>query len=190
MHVTRGRAHHIGWKTSRPNRSVRMTDFNSWQDPVTSDPQYSGWERPSEPDSGIDPSESHDTKSISWQAESVVDAIASWSSPLLVIQPGAQGEISPVLRRDFHHLVNQWKQETTFVSSSTVRWLNNSYLGIIGLGPPAIPLILTEMREGGLHWGAALAAITRENPAAEADSLTEATDAWLHWAERQGHTFA
>ncbi len=64
------------------------------------------------------------------------------------------------------------------------------YLRIIGLGPQAIPLILDQMKQGGLHWGAAMSAITGEDPATGTDNLRDATKAWLDWAEHEGLTFA
>jgi hypothetical protein len=60
------------------------------------------------------------------------------------------------------------------------------YLQIIGLGPPAVPLLLRELQRAPNHWLWALHAITRQNPAAGVMNLRQAIAAWLDWGRAQG----
>jgi len=89
----------------------------------------------------------------------------------------------------FRLLVKRWRDETSHISSSTARLLHAAYLQIIGIGPPAVPLILAEMRDRGGHWGMALSSITGEDPVSESDRgkarLVKA--AWLKWGRDHGH---
>jgi len=61
-----------------------------------------------------------------------------------------------------------------------------AYFEIVGLGPPAVPLILERLKKSTRPWFQALAAMTREDPAAEAESHSEAARAWLEWGRRRG----
>jgi hypothetical protein len=62
-----------------------------------------------------------------------------------------------------------------------------AYLKIIGLGAPAIPWILEELRDAGGHWFWALESITREDPAPNAETMQELKDTWLAWGKMNGY---
>jgi hypothetical protein len=61
-----------------------------------------------------------------------------------------------------------------------------AYQQIIGMGRPALPLILDEMQKSPNHWFWALFAITGHDVAAESQDFTSATQAWLEWGTNQG----
>jgi hypothetical protein len=90
------------------------------------------------------------------------------------------------LRATFDELASVWKRETAmmaFVPQKAMHW---AYQQIIGMGRPAVPLILLRLRDAGPdHWFWALAMITREDAAAGAGSLREATDRWLAWGHER-----
>jgi hypothetical protein len=63
-----------------------------------------------------------------------------------------------------------------------------AYQEIIALGPPAIPLLLAELRMEARYWFAALSAITGQDPVPAEDrgSVRKMTDAWLRWGKAHG----
>lgn len=90
------------------------------------------------------------------------------------------------LERTFAALVEQWRRETTHLSSIQRMVLHPAYQRIIGLGPDAIPLILREMQQRPDHWFWALQAIAREDPVPRGSTFKEATAAWLSWGHERG----
>jgi hypothetical protein len=62
------------------------------------------------------------------------------------------------------------------------------YQRIIGMGPPAVSLILEELRREPDHWFWALEAITEENPVPpEAmGKVRLMAEVWTRWGEEQG----
>jgi hypothetical protein len=87
----------------------------------------------------------------------------------------------------FKELARQWKEETWFSSSIKKRIAHAAFLKIIGLGNAAIPFILEELRREPDYWSYALEAITREDPAPNAQNLRELRDAWLAWGKGHGY---
>ncbi len=63
------------------------------------------------------------------------------------------------------------------------------YQGIIGLGPPVVPLILAELKHEPDQWFWALEVITEEDPVpAEAKGrVSLMAQAWLEWDRQRGH---
>ena len=92
------------------------------------------------------------------------------------------------LKQEFTTLVDEWRQETMMLSSTTAIVSNFAYYRIIGLGRAAVPLILKDLQEHGGHWFLALRALTGENPVApeEAGSMKKMTQAWLEWGHQHG----
>jgi hypothetical protein len=84
----------------------------------------------------------------------------------------------------FRTLVNKWKDEVLH-SSSVKKMINHSYLGIIGMGPSVLPLLLSELNERPDHWLIALNAITQEDPAPDGATFDEAVSAWLAWGRER-----
>lgn len=89
-------------------------------------------------------------------------------------------------RARFEELAATCKRETMFESSPTRILLHPAYQQIIGMGPPAVPLLIRALREDPYHWFWALKSITGEDPAGEAQSASEARDAWTSWAQERG----
>jgi predicted DNA-binding antitoxin AbrB/MazE fold protein len=92
------------------------------------------------------------------------------------------------LRRRFDCLAAQWKEETRYLSSTTDIVTNPAYQRIIGMGMPAVPLILEELRSQPYHWFWALNAITGEDPVAQSlrGRVREMADAWIAWGAEKG----
>lgn len=92
-------------------------------------------------------------------------------------------------RIKFITLKNKWEQETIFLSSAAEICMHTSYQQIIGMGPVAIPLILSEMKKKPGHWFWALQAITGEDPVlpAERGRIKKMTAAWLRWGKMEGY---
>ncbi len=64
-----------------------------------------------------------------------------------------------------------------------------SYQQIIGMGEPAVPLLLEELQREPDHWFWALEAITQESPVPpEAKGkLNETARAWIEWGRQKGY---
>jgi hypothetical protein len=92
------------------------------------------------------------------------------------------------LRDEFARLAAIWKDETRFLSSTTDIATHPAYQRIIGLGMPAVPLILEQLRQEPRPWFWALRAITGEDPVPTAakGKVREMADIWLNWAADQG----
>jgi hypothetical protein len=94
----------------------------------------------------------------------------------------------PAVEAQFLSLATRWRKETAMQSSMDKKAIHWAYQRIIGMGPAAIPLILREIKRRPGHWFWALDAITQgENPAADCETLTQATNAWIAWGEAKGH---
>ena len=90
------------------------------------------------------------------------------------------------LEARFAELVIQWKDETEFEPSLARSFMNRAYQQIIGLGAPAVPLILEELRREPDHWFWALTAITGEDPAGDAETVEDGAVRWLEWGQTRG----
>jgi hypothetical protein len=89
----------------------------------------------------------------------------------------------------FKKLAKAWKSATELHSKVTKRILHPAYQKIIGMGEPAIPLILRDLAENGPDdWFWALTAITDENPISKGMSgnMAAMTEAWLQWGKKAG----
>lgn len=92
----------------------------------------------------------------------------------------------------FNALTNQWRRKTRHLSLMSDIVLNTAYQQIIGMGLPAIPLLLRELKHQPDHWFWALRSITGENPVPAADRgrLSKMAEAWLKWGEENGYQWA
>src|SRR5216117_3328493 len=93
------------------------------------------------------------------------------------------------LETTFHELADTWRRETGHVSSVEQLAMHPAYQRIIGLGQPAIPLILNELRTRPNHWFWALRAITGDDPVPpeHAGSLKLMAQDWLNWGTKRGY---
>ena len=89
----------------------------------------------------------------------------------------------------FNHLVQQWRAETHFLSSTHQMVLHPAYQQIIGMGEAAVPLLLRELEQKSGRWFWALKSITREDPVPpEAKGRTQVMiQAWLDWGRAKGY---
>jgi hypothetical protein len=86
----------------------------------------------------------------------------------------------------FEQLADQWEMDAELTSRSSKAVLHPAYQQIIGIGSPAIPLLLARLRDNPGHWFWALAAIAREDPADGAESFDAAREIWLTWGRDRG----
>jgi hypothetical protein len=118
-----------------------------------------------------------------------------WSQEMVWLQDDTLVRIPPEetgshkLEADFNELKEKWLRETKASSSVVEKFMNQNYQQIIGIGEPAIPLILREMQRRPGHWFWALRAITRQNPVSEEDrgNIPRMTEAWLRWGRLNHH---
>ena len=89
----------------------------------------------------------------------------------------------------FDLLAQQWRADTAALSSTTEIVMSAPYQTIIGMGAPAIPMILRELEselEAGQpdNWFWALRFLTRENPVRSEDrgNRKAMAAAWVDWA--------
>jgi hypothetical protein len=93
------------------------------------------------------------------------------------------------LSQRFEALATQWRRETRHMSLMSDIVLNRSYQQIIGLGKPAIALILQDLKQQPDHWFWALRSITGENPIRPEDRgrVPQMAEAWLVWGRQHGY---
>ena len=101
----------------------------------------------------------------------------------------ASTALSHDVRDRFRRLAEQWKTESRHMSNTAQMAMLRSYQNIIGMGDPAIPLILEEMRLEPDQWFWALEAITLENPVPKdaAGKVEQMTRAWIEWGIQRGY---
>ena len=88
----------------------------------------------------------------------------------------------------FRVLAEDWRRSTRLLSSIHAMVANPAYLEIVGMGRPALPLILAELSRQPDHWFPALVAISGENPVQDADAgnVRRMTASWLEWGRSRG----
>lgn len=90
----------------------------------------------------------------------------------------------------FNLLKEQWKRDTRHLSNISQKAMHHAYQRIIGMGEPAVALILEDLRDNGPdNWFWALHAITGENPITKdiAGYMDKMTEAWLEWGMKEGY---
>lgn len=101
---------------------------------------------------------------------------------------GDLGDRSELVQR-FQGLAAQWRRETRHLSLMSDIVLNTAYQQIIGMGKPAIALILQDLQREPDHWFWALRSITGENPIQPEDRgyMAQMAEAWLAWGRQHGY---
>lgn len=89
-------------------------------------------------------------------------------------------------RAEFEKLADQWRRETIHESQIKKKVAHSAYLRTIGMGKPALPLLVEALRDRPDHWFPALQAIANTDPARDATTPSAARDAWLSWASAEG----
>ncbi|HEY1662974.1 MAG TPA: hypothetical protein VGI03_11195 [Verrucomicrobiae bacterium] len=85
------------------------------------------------------------------------------------------------LEAEFHSLVEQWEDETSFHSSLGEIFTNDAYQRIMAMGRDALPFIFQDLRYNPRHWFYALEKIVGCDVAIGAKNYREARAAWLKW---------
>ncbi len=89
----------------------------------------------------------------------------------------------------FQRLAGQWKTSRGPATTVSKMTQHPAYKEIIGLGAPAIPLLLEELDQDPDHWFAALRAITGANPVRPEDrgDLNKMAESWIEWGRMNGY---
>jgi len=90
----------------------------------------------------------------------------------------------------FKELAGQWRADTKLLGTVRQKARHPAYQQIIGMGVPALPLILEDLQEHPLtDWFWALNAITGANPitAAIAGDMEAMAAAWITWGKKAGY---
>jgi hypothetical protein len=95
------------------------------------------------------------------------------------------------VREKFGCLAARWKAESRFLSNTVQMAMLDSYQRIIGMGEPAVPLLLEALEREPDQWFWALQAITEEDPVPPhaRGKVREMARAWIEWGRTRGlHT--
>jgi len=87
-------------------------------------------------------------------------------------------------------LLGRWREETAYVSSTTVISGHPAYCELIALGPVALPFLFRDLEQtGDGHLSKVLTAITgaRPIPAEERGQVRKIAETWLRWARENGY---
>ncbi|MGD1084345.1 MAG: IS1595 family transposase [Verrucomicrobiota bacterium] len=91
------------------------------------------------------------------------------------------------LESTFNQLADQWRNETGMLSIIQQKAMHPAYQRIIGIGKPALPLILKSLERKPEHWLWALRAISGEEVATGIGDFKSAVSAWLVWGKQKGY---
>jgi hypothetical protein len=94
-------------------------------------------------------------------------------------------DIEPI----FDQPLAQSRSETDHLSDAVATLMHPAHLKIIGLGQTVLPLILSDLGQGGGPWFTALKAITRADPVQPRHELTAKLMRadWLQWGRENGY---
>ncbi len=101
-----------------------------------------------------------------------------------------EARIEPAARERFTELADRWEWETILYSNTALACRHPAYREIIGMGEPAVPLILQRLRGERGQWYCALRDITGESPVKRSDrgNVAAVKASWLEWGEANGYT--
>lgn len=99
----------------------------------------------------------------------------------LALKPG---DGIPPVEAAFAALLAEWN-EVEFALSAEQLIEHPAYQRIVGLGPPALPLTLLELRDRPAFWLWALRAIAGTDVAEDATSFEAARQRWLEWGAKK-----
>jgi hypothetical protein len=88
----------------------------------------------------------------------------------------------------FRRLAAEWKEQSRYLSNTAQMAMLKPYQHIIGMGWPAVLLLLEELQREPDQWFWALESITGENPVPleAAGKIRLMAQAWIDWGKRQG----
>ena len=112
------------------------------------------------------------------ESEFRVSAEVAQQVQRLLLSPGVAD-----LQSEFNRLKEQWENGRRRGSDVAEMIMHPAYQRIIGMGPNAVPLILSELEKKPGHWFWALHAITGANPVPpdSEGNLMKMALAWLEW---------
>lgn len=90
----------------------------------------------------------------------------------------------------FQKLKQKWVEDTAHMSNPRERSMHWAYQRIIGMGEPAVTLMLEDMEENGPHhWFWALQTITGADPVDEEDRgrVPVMAETWIEWGRENGY---
>lgn len=92
------------------------------------------------------------------------------------------------LRPRFQRLVAEWKEQSRYLSNTAQMAMLTPYQRIIGMGMPAVPLLLDELQREPDQWFWALEAITEQNPVPPSlvGQVPAMADCWIDWGREHG----
>lgn len=104
------------------------------------------------------------------------------------VRRGSETSVFGELEERFGALRDRWRRETVLLSSVHDICTHEAYQRIIGLGEPALPLILRELEHSADHWFWALRAITGETPEGPdvSGDLAALARVWTNWGRDHG----
>jgi len=87
----------------------------------------------------------------------------------------------------FKRLLVEWREQTALLPSATAMAMLPSYQEIIGMGEPALPLILNELKDRPAHLFWALRAISGVDPVPPEDRgrIDKMIEAWINWGRQK-----
>jgi len=93
------------------------------------------------------------------------------------------------LRVDFERFAGEWEQGRSHGEDISTVAMHPAYQRIIGMGPRAVPLLLSRLARQPGHWFWALHAITGADPVPPESqgNIKAMTTAWLAWGRQHGH---
>lgn len=96
---------------------------------------------------------------------------------------------SLTLESKFNKLMDEWRKDTSHLSSIEDKSVHYAYQRIIGMGNDALPFILKDLERQPGHWFWALSAITGENPIKEEDAgiMKNMAASWVEWGRKRGY---
>lgn len=99
-----------------------------------------------------------------------------------------QTQPTPEMRDRFRRLASEWKEQSRYLSNTAQMAMLKPYQRIIGMGWPAVSLILEELCREPDQWFWALEAITEENPIPPdaAGHVRRSAEAWAEWGREHG----
>ncbi len=95
--------------------------------------------------------------------------------------------IVELLPERFKRLLSEWKMQAALLPSATAMAMLPSYQEIIGMGKPALPLILNELKDKPSHLFWALKAISGIDPVPPEDRgrINKMVEAWINWGRQK-----
>ena len=124
-------------------------------------------------------------KAQGFRCDNPEESVVATSSPDCMVDPGIEKLLN------FQRLADEWRHQSASMSSVTAMAMLRPYQQIIGMGPAAIPFILTELKIEGDdpdQWFWALSTIAEANnlnppqiKAEDQGDYHKMAQTWLEW---------